>query len=234
MKLNELLEGLSFNELSNLALSNEGSGTIQDSKIPRLISATNSALLDIYSRFLLHEKELVLQTFDWKTQYQLKLAHAVSSGGSSIKYIMDTEADPFLEDIIHVIAVHDELGDELPVNDPEDCCSVFFPQPDTVQIPDPSNERTFFVRYKARHAKLQISGPSVLVQDVTVPLALENALRYKVAAHVFAPMAGQEYSIRVQSLEAAYELACREIESNGLLGPKELSSNLKLCRRGFP
>lgn len=235
MKLSDLFKELSYNELSNLSLSNEGDGTIIEGKYGKVISAINNSLLDLHSRFQLIEKELIIKSLDWKAIYPLRVEHAVTNTATNgTKWILDSPTHPFTGDLIHVLAVANEAGIELPVNDPNHPASVFFPQPDTIQLTHPGFSQVFFVRYKANHPILNLSGSGVLDQEVSIPLVLKNALRYKTAAQIFSPIGGQEYTGKVQSLEALYESECNAVETNSLLGVNELGTNLKLCWRGFP
>ncbi len=235
--LSKLFEKLSFNELSNLSLSNEGSGQIVDASKNRIVSLTNDALLALHTRFLLKEKELVIQSLEWKSEYLISSKHAVSNDSSELKYIMDTSDQPYLDDLIEIQSVYNEGGQELPINNPEQYASVFTPRSDLLQLTHVGFSQAFFIVYRAK--------PDVLYwdsnqeeesekQEIHIPAALENILRYRIAADILGAMNGQEYLSRSQFFDAKYDSSCIELEERGGLGHKTMSTNVKLHRRGFP
>lgn len=237
MLLSELFKTLSFNELSNLSIGNEGKGSIKPEQYERFIDFTNNALLELYSRFAINTKELILQTYDYKSIYPIKSEFALSNTSSNqIKYIIDTPNDPFIDDIISITGVRNEVGNALPINDPEQWASVFTPQVDTLQLTHVSDSQVFFVEYKAKPTKL-IYNPNdldaTLNQEFILPTALYEALRYRVANYFISPMTGQGIQAKTQQLDQLYQDKCNEIEQLGLMGYNEFSTNTKLYRRGF-
>jgi len=234
MLVSKLLSDLSYNELSNLSLSNEGSGTIAEDKINRVINITNDALMDLFSRFTLSTKEIAVQSLEWKSIYTLRADNARTSTSSELKYILDTPADPFKGDIVSILGVRNEEGIALPLNDSEQYASVFTPQFDTIQLTHVGFDQVFFVEYQARHGILLGSdSEGYQNQLIDLPIALENALRYKVASYIFSSMSGQEYGTKVQEFDSKYEAQCHGLEERGLTCSTPSSTNVKLHRRGF-
>lgn len=236
-----LMRKLSFNELANTALGMDGAGEIAPASYARLIDATNNALLDLHGRFPLNQKELVIRSKTWKSKYPLRINNAMSNDlrPDDVKFIHDTCDKPFTGDLIAVMYVYNEIGEQLPVNDAEQWASVFTPEFDVLQLTHPSDDQAFFVTYQAHHNMLAYNGSdpelvrASLAQRLNVPMALQNALRYKVAAGIFSSMSGQEYSTKSQALEGMFEAACIEVEGKNLLGNKDSATNVKLERRGF-
>ena len=114
MTLDDLFRSLSYGELSNLSMSGEGSGTIVEPKHGQVIQATNDALKDMFSRLVLRESELVIRTHDFKNLYYLRKEHAMSDPTvGPLKYILDTPDDPFTGDLVKVLRVSNEIGEEL-------------------------------------------------------------------------------------------------------------------------
>lgn len=237
MKLDDILRKLSYNELASLSIGGEGSGQVQETSYPRLIDKVNDGLLEIYSRFLLSEKELLIQTLDWKSNYLLDKKYAVLDNTPNVtKYIIDSIDYPFLGDVINILWVKNESGDELPINDPEQYASVYTPQVNCLQITHPGFNQVYFVGYKASHTLLTYDEENIeeaLEQEIQIPKALEIALRYKIASGIFSSMGGQDYTPKAQELEAKYVAACMEIEEQNLIGHPSMSTNVKLHRRGF-
>jgi hypothetical protein len=234
MKLGELFKKLSYIELSNLSLSGEGSGAINEASQSRLITATNDALKDVFTRLVLHERQLIVKTLDWKNLYYLRKEHAMLDPTPGyLKYIIDTPANKFTGDLVKILAVYNEIGEELPMNDQEQWASVFTPQYDCVQFNHPGYDQIFNVAYQALHPELLDMGDNLLDQVLLVPPTLEDLLRTKVAYCVFSAMSGQDYSIKAQALEAKYESLYNLIDQKNLLGGVSMATNVKLHRRGF-
>lgn len=230
MKLEELFTKLAYGELSNLALS-EG-GVITEPNRPKVITAINAALTDMYTRIHLNERELLVQTLEWKAIYPLRKRHAQMDDTKDVKYIMDTPNNRFTDDIVKILQVNNEIGCPLPLNDPELCHSVFTPHFDTVQFTHTDGAPVYSVMYQALHPKLVMDG-DVLNQEVMVPSVLEGMLCTKVASNILTPMGGQEFTIQAQHLEASYETMMAEVEQRNLALDIGISSNFKLTRRGF-
>ena len=234
MKLGELFSQLSYNELSSLSIGGEGSGTVNPAAHGRLISLTNDALKDIFTRLPLYERECIVKTLDWKNLYYLRPEHAMlDSTPNVLKYIIDTPVNKFTGDLVKILAVRNEIGEELPMNDADQWASVFTPQYDCVQFNHPGFSQIFDVTYQALHPKLATSGEDLLNQDLLIPTSVENLLRVKVAYCIFAGMSGQEQSIKAQALEMQYERLYNQIDERNLLGGSALGTNVKLERRGF-
>lgn len=234
MKLRELFAKLSFIELSNLSMANDGNGTIREADQPRLVHIVNEALKDMYSRMLLSERVLLLQSLDWKSNYALRKEHAVMDPSPELKYIIDTPHNIFTGDLVKVLGVCNEIGDPLPLNDSEQWASVFLPHFDVVQLTHPGFNQVFSVSYQALHPLLDVDGEDVLEQEIRIPSLLEDILRARVAFGIFSAMSGQEFSTKAQQLESTYESKLSWIEQNNLIGDAGLNTNVKLHRRGFP
>lgn len=238
MKIRSLFKKLALGELSNLSMSGDGTtGVMNVNAYPKLIQATNDALKDMFSRLLLAEKELLIQSLDWKSLYYLRKEFALMDPTVGIKYIVDTPNYPFTGDLVKVLGVTNEEGDPLPMNDSEQWASVFTPYFDAVQLTHVGNDQVFSVTYQALHAELleTMTAPAdPLDQEIHIPSILEEMLRIKVAHGIFAAMSGQEYSVKAQQLEATYEMKYADIDQKNLIGDAGLSTNVKIHRRGFP
>lgn len=238
MNLRTLFRKMSFSELSNLSLSNEGSGEIVEASVPRLIQCTNDGLKQLFTTFVLLERELLIQSLEWKSLYYLRKEHAfMDTTVGPLKYILDTPNNLFTGDLIKVLRVTNEVGATLPLNDPEQWASVFTPHYDSIQLTHPGDQQVFSVSYQASHPELNdvpAAGVDLLAQEVSVPPIFEKVLRTAITLAIFSSMSGQEYSVKSQQLAASYEAQCREIEDKNLIGNTAISSNVKLINRRFP
>jgi hypothetical protein len=252
MLLSALFRRLSFGELSNLAISNSGSGTIVEAKYPQLIQYVNTALIDIFTRFVLSEKEVIIEQVEGLTMYHLLAKHSATVGTEVNKYIIDSEEDTFRDDIAIRIrevwgvanptnpAEDDEVEEDpikFPLNDAEHDYSLFTPSPLSLQVPEPVAGEPLSIIYQAYHPPLvdeeDEEVTELLDQVIDIPHYLDNALTKRVASEVFSHMNGQENILKGQEYLAAYEKACFEIEERDLANQSAHTSHDKLEQRGF-
>jgi hypothetical protein len=232
MTLNELLTTLSHGSLSNLRVGGDGTGQIPTEHEAKVIGFVNQALLALFTRFVLSEKEVVVRAQDDVINYPLKQANADNdSNTTSLKYIQDTVADPFKGDVIKISTVFDEGGVELNINRKSDVNSLYSPSPKVLQIPKPVTGNVYYVYYQASHAKLSSAD---LDQEVEIPVPLEEALEAYVAYKTLSPMNGPEHSAKAIEHFQRYEMICEAVEKNDLVGSSIVTSYLdKFEERGF-
>lgn len=236
MKVNELFRNLSFGELSNLSLANDGNGTVKEAQYGKLIGYTNEALRRLYTRFLLKESGILLLQVEHITTYHLVEEYAESSeSDKSIHYIKDLFGSPFEGDVLKVLSVADEYGRNRPLNVIGNTLSVFTPAPTSLQVLFPEDNRSLAITYQANHPKLAILNKPehLLNQDVEIPDFLEGALKAYIAHKVFDHMNGQEHQMKAQSHFANYEMICVDAEARDLVNMTTATAHTKLEERGF-
>lgn len=233
MKLSELYEKLSYGQLSNLALSNDGAGTIVDDRKPQLIVHLNAALLRLYTRFTLLQKDLLIELYSSRTLYPLTMEFAQSNTASAEphKFIMDGLHDDFTDDVIKILSVFDNFGSEYVLNDVEDFYSLFTPQPNVLQVPHPRNNVTYAVWYQARHPI--IASNAAETTNINIPPLLEEALMNYIGSLVYGNMNGQDNLVRSQSLLQQYETICLDVEAKDLVNQTTATTLTKFQKRGF-
>lgn len=232
MNVTELFQRLSYGELSNLAIGGEGSGTIPDASKPKLISYLNTALLRLYSKFVLKETYLFLQSYENITHYNLSKKHAQTSAAVTgiVRYILDTTERPFMDDVIKVTSVHRENGCELALNDVNAEYSLFTPQPLVLQIPKPIATDMITVLYQARHVPI---GSTDLTAVIDLPSVLEEALQLFMAHQIFFHMNGQDNGIKAAGYLKNYEMACQQVTDRDLVNSSVSTTENKFRQRGF-
>jgi len=241
MKISELFRQLSFGELSNLAISESGSGEIVEAKWPQLIHYTNDALTVLYTRFLLREKEVIISQMAEIIQYHLLSKHSETVGTDDYLYIKDTPEEPFLDDVVRIFEVwgSNERGlVQFPLNDEGNSASLFTPSPLILQVPRPADGIPLSILYQAYHPRLAdipAEGETAIDLDqiIDIPHYLNNALQKWVASEVFSHMNGQENLIKGQEYKADYEAACLEVEQRDLASQSWRPTHTKLDQRGF-
>lgn len=231
MKLEELFRNLSYSELSNLAIGNEGAGYIDSANISKMVLLTNQSIATLYTRFILCTKELVIQSNDHMAFYYLRPEFARSNPAPAHnKYIIDSELEPYTGDIIRVLRVFNEIGKELPINDAEQYASVFTPQFDCIQLSHPCNDDVFSIEYQANHP---ILNDTDLQQEIRIPFFLEEALQAHIAYKVFSSMAGQENSSKAAEHFQRYENICIDVLEKDLVNTSISTTNIKAYKWGW-
>jgi len=190
MLLSEIFEYLSYGELSQLALGSADDGGIQSKDYPKVISYINLALIELYKRFSLREKQLIIQLDDSITDYKLHNDYAVSNTESAepIKYIIDTAQVPFTNDVLQIERIKNADDEEFVLNDLDEDLSLYTPTYDIIQISYPEDETTMTVTYRAYPDKISLQGTSPSGTEVALPEQLLEALLAYVAHRAYGSM----------------------------------------------
>jgi hypothetical protein len=233
MNVQELYQNLSYGALSNLAMSNSGSGDIVEARRPSVILAANEALLRLYSRFTLKEKDCVIRMVDGVTNYHLRKRFAIWTRPQVEKtpYILDMPLEPFEEDVIKITSVFDSSGHSLPLNDDDQSFAVFTPQADILQVPRPILGGALSIVYQARHEKLDHTK---LEQPIEVPDVLEGAFLSYTAFKIFSSMGTAEATAKAMEHNENYEAICTEVVDRELITVSISSLVRKFEKRGYP
>lgn len=258
MELKELFTQLSYGELSNLAIANNGSGEIQEAAKPRIVNYANEALLRLYSRFVLKENDVIVKMLPGVTFYHLLTRYAEQSADPAnleiTPYILDLSREKFEEDVIKILSIYDNDGCLRPLNDDNGWNSLYTPQHNTVQNPLPKVGEVLSIHYQAKHAKLIYDGAvitnpgpttdgnggngnSVSIQGtpqtIFLPDVLYGALTSYIAYKVFSHMGTPDSSAKAQEHMSMYEGICAEIIDRDLVNSSVAGTNVKFWERGF-
>ena len=232
MNVKQLYEDLSYGEFSNLSISDEGSGTIIEAQRPKVIVAANEALLRLYGRYILKERDVLIEQMVGITNYHLNSRFAVMTQPQVEKklYIKDMALEPFEDDVIKILAVYNSAGIELPLNDPEQCRSLFTPQANVLQVPIVEPGVSLSVLYQARHIPLDWQE---LEQPIEIPVILYGAMRAYTAYKVFSQMNTADSNAKAQEHFANYDAICQDAVDNDLLGTSISTTNTRFNKRGW-
>ena len=235
MKLQELFKELALAELSNLALADGGDISIQ--KRPQIALYTNGGLLELHTRFLLKEKDLLIEMQEAVTNYHLLKKYAYSHYDSEnlpqdccIPYIIDMGREQFQEDVIKILSVYSSTGCKLPLNDLEKFDSVFTPQSTVLQVPFPIPGYSLSVEYQAMHPKLRHDE---LDSEIELPEVLYRPLRSYIAGQVFMHMNTQENTAKGQEHMLTFESSCQEVIDRDLVSSSSSTTNVRFEKRGW-
>ena len=230
----ELLRRLALGELQNLSMS--AGGVIAAAERPKVILQINNALTELFSKFLLSQKELVINSVDTITQYYLRYEFAQSNLASSqpVQYIDDSSIVNWDGRIVKILHVYDAFGRELYMNKAQEPLSVFTPQYDCLQITANHQTEDFYVIFQATHPIVDYTTePAVDTVIEDLPPALEKPLELLIASKVYGNMNGEANLTKSALLHQAYEAALLETEFRDSTSISENVSNSKLERSGF-
>lgn len=237
MNLSSLFQELSFGELSNTSIGNDGSGGIATSNQPKIVLYANDALIKLYSRFILKEREVLIEMNEWTTNYHLLPRFAIQyvpeaeddSDNEPIRYILDLPLEPFTDEVIRVLEVHDSNGHKMALNDANMPGSLFTPQAKVLQVPEPEAEKSLSVVYQAKHKPLD----GTLDQDIEVPDVLVEAFRAYIAYKVFSSVNSDKSMSKAQEMLQLYEGLCADVQDKDTVSNSQVASSDKFHERGF-
>jgi hypothetical protein len=221
MTLLDILKDLTYGELAGHNIGNlipdEFDNEPDPHQYEQIVSYVNLGLKEIYKRFFLRSREIDVQLHEEITTYRLHSDYAASNTGSAIpladRYILDTTDDPFQDDILKIEEVYDEEGTKLAMNDVSEETSVMTPTFRTLQHPQPSDNATISVQYRACHPKI----PVTLTTDPgAVEVELPNSLHAALLQYV-----GYRANLRTNAEKSAdywqqFEKTCLRVETLGL------------------
>lgn len=233
MNLANLFTLLACGELSNLAMAE--AGTIATASRGKITRYANDALLKLYGRFLLKEKEIRVELQEHITFYHLVPRFAVTyepegpSDTEATRYLLDLPGEPFLGDVIKILRVYDEHGCVVPLNDDNRVNSVFTPQTNALQVPCPIQDKVLNVAYQAKHPQLQC----VLEEVIELPDILVEAFTAFIAYKVFSHMNTQDSTAKAQEHLAIYESVCGSVAEMDLVSASTSTTNGRFYLRGW-
>lgn len=235
MQLFEIFDQLSHGEFRSTALGGSQASGILEKDYPRVIPLINLGLTELYKRFPIRSKILIIQQMEQFSIYYLHPDYAVTHPTSTkARYIKDTVFEPFdsADSVLKIEAVYDETGKEYYLNDPKQVHSLFTPSYNSIQVPFNDADNTLTVKYRTGHPKLQYDMEDVLHQEIELPIAYMEALLNYIAGRYLSSsgsaQAVQEGSLFIQK----FELSCRKIEELGLYN-QVISTNTKLDDNGW-
>jgi len=197
--LQDLFDDLAYGELSNVALGNSDLETITEKSYPKVVSAINLGLVEIYKRLNLRQGKVKLHQYTGLTTYYLRSEFADTADAMGDEtYLEQTDEAPFTDDVIKVRSAVDSAGNKVHINDAKYPADLFTPSFDTIEIAAPSSSlvnadgttRTsvdvFTLSYQAKYPKIIIKPnfkPSTY--KLYIPDVIEEPLLIYVAYKMF-------------------------------------------------
>ena len=234
MILSECLDILARGKLSNLALS--VNDTISENRRAKVIDAINEALTRLYTTLPIKEKSVFLRVYEGRTDYVLSSAHSVRNITEDTIYnpydfyIEDTTSEPFLDDILTILEIYDDLGLQRPLNDPDDPMGIMIPEENLISVKTVINDQILNICYRAKHL---ILTPEELQSKIELPENLFGALFSYTAYLIHSHLNTQEAVANAQKYYSEYQNIINDVTMNGTLGANKLISDKKFIKRGW-
>jgi hypothetical protein len=208
MQLNDLFNMLAYGELSNHHMASAGDGTLALAKQPQIVHYANEALVRLYTKFILKEKDCVVELQEGISIYRLSPEYSMSAFDNSLAdapYIQDTVDVPFQDDVLKVLAVYSNHGGHRPLNDSNNCWSVNTPTVKTLQVNFARTAEVLAVSYQAKHPTLDGTN-----QEIELPATLLGALTAFIAYKVYFNMNTPESQTISQGHLAMFNNICAD------------------------
>jgi len=228
---------LATGELRQTAINTSGTVVVAD--YPLLINYINLGIQDLYTRFLLMERETIIQMYDSITDYYLNYDFAQTNDESTetYKYIQDSEANPFnAQKAIRILNVYNENGEEWILNPPyvesalEYVEIAYIPDQLHLQIPFPVSTNSIGVTYQAAPNDTATTVTDTTT-ELTLPVILLPALLLFIAERYFTTMSSSKEEAQVYP--SKYEQECAKIEIKNLLHSDNERGTNRFWRNGW-
>lgn len=231
MTLQDIFDALTYGELSQLSIGGEEPGVITEDTYARVLNHVSLGIKALFTRFTLKEGRLVLQPVADQVVYSIDSKYAVANTRSAeaVRYLIDTVAAPFKDDIIKIEQVLTDTGYVLPLNDGADKFSVTTPSLTTLRfpldlinqtsdMPDEYETGTYEIVYRAHHPKISLgpgfTDPSRVI--LQLPETHMQALLYFVASRVNNPVGMSQEFNAGNTWYAKYEGECAMLEGKNV------------------
>lgn len=247
MNLQEVFDQLTHGELSQLSIGGNEAGLINPANYNRLVPHVNLGLTQLYKRFSLKEGRLTLELQSNRTVYPIHSKYAVSSRSSRepVRYIKDSLAAPFKDDIHKIEKVVASSGYEFSLNDESDEYGMFTPSATVLRVPLdvaeqsmdlPDEIKTTLVEvvYRANHPLIIADGADLEPEliELELPYSHLEPLLLFIASRVHTPTGMTNEANLGNTYSAKYEAACQLLEFKGLQVDQG-SQNSRLERNGW-
>lgn len=229
MKLSEIFNHLRFGEFARLHIGGREDNGIEQECYPEVITHINLALTEVHKRLPIKMKEVIVQQYDHIQNYRLSSEFAQSNTTSTqpIKYIEDSQYEPFEDDVLRVERIINELGEDLFVNDPAQYWSVYVPETTLIQVPAPVSDNVMSVIYRANHRQIPIDITDPDQVEIELSHSHLEPLLYYIGSRIYATQPTLDGVNEGNNYLAKFERSIQTIERLNLVN-KETPTNLRL------
>ncbi|AHC94036.1 virion structural protein [Achromobacter phage JWAlpha] len=230
--LPELFERLAYGVLQNTSLVDEATGLVIEERKLKVVSAINTSLTRLHSRFVLREANLIVEMQSGRTRYPLLKKYAVQSHVPTeilCPYIMDMAGAPFDDDVIKVLDVYDSYGVHRSLNNKDDDWTIYTPRPTMIQNPRPRCGEVLNLAYQQNHPRVSPAGN----QEIDIPDSLDLALDAFIAYSCFAGINTQDAKATAADMLGLYSSVCEEVIANDLVNSSKSNTGVRFKNNGW-
>lgn len=231
MTLQDYITRLSYGLLSSTSYVDSVTGSIETTKLPRVIHAINEALLKVHSKFVLHSGSVIVEMQEGRTQYPLQVGYSYQNHNPALityPYIMDLGNNAFTGRVLKVLQVFDNNGCERSLNNSDDPWSLFTPRPDVLENPRPKKYEAFSLSYQQNHPEVEELTDVINVPDIVIG-AMDSYVNYL----LFGTIGTQEAKAASTEQLLIYERMCEEIDQYDLVNSSQSSWGKKFRQNGW-
>ena len=231
MKVQEFLDMLTFGELKTHAIGGYTDKVkgIKDTHWPEIRNHINLGLVELYKRFPVKDKELILVTRPELSSYVLHNKYAWTVSPHDY-YIEDSFIEPFTNDIINILHVVSEIYGDFSINDGSVEKSVYLPSYNQIQIPDQFIGDRFSLIYRAAP---QLHGDIQPEHELEIPVHMVEPLAAYVEYRVNKSF-GTDVGLQLaQAAKSQFELLCMEITQHNLMNDCSAPDNVRFNKNGW-
>jgi hypothetical protein len=240
MVLQDLFDTLAMGEFANLALANSVTGSIKEESYPRIVKAINRGLLEIYKKFIIKKKKVIIVQQADLDRYYLRTDYIGYSGSTGIEaYVLDHSDEIFLNDILRLLYIQDANKNFIDINPPHPGKEqTYFKSAhyDTLDLVTIDSDQAFTITYQAQYPKICITDSfDPENYKLYYPPFIEEALINYVASLLIKgknTKASEGEGYASNTFAAKYELACLKILQAGLTEEVYEQDN-RFEKRGF-
>ena len=244
MLLSKIYEQVFYGELSQTPIgpgsAAAGKVAIATADYPRVISYINLGIQALCERFVVLEKEVIIQIYDAITEYQIHwdFAETNSSSTEDPLYILDSAAHPFTENVpLKILAIYNELGEDYLINpsyvekELDNSMLAYTPEQLVVQLPFPVDDNKIFVICQACPAEILSTNVAPTTTEVDIPDILLRPLLAFIGDRYFStiPRNNDEAIIYPNKFESA----CQYLEKNNLIIKDNIFGGNRFWRDGW-
>ena len=250
MHIEDFFKRLSWGVLQNLKVGLDGSGGIQNKDYPRVFLYTNEALLELFTLFNLKQNTMKILMLPNKDFYLISVdntfANYYNKYGSypekpltpSSPFIFDNIENPYRDDLIKVLSVYTDSGENLPIDDLNAPESIFIPRLNTLQVPEHFKHKVLSIEYQAKHPRLTLINTGddehfSVDGSLEIPEVLLEALECLVAHKVFSHMGGVDNFHRANTMYSLYQASVSKLLSVDMVNPSQSFTSSLFEERGW-
>lgn len=228
MLVSEVIDALKYGELDKHGIFIDGTPSEKDTE--RLIHQINLGLSELYSRFPFACREFTLFPIEGKVTYEISNEYILGPEDSPSwnKYIECDSDAMYVDDLLVITDVFDEVGNVIPINDSTAEKVVTTPSPNIMEIPSAIEGDVLFVLYKSKHKKLTSVNDKVKLPSNWLP-----ALLSYVAQRIYSGGTAPEHINQANMLMQKYEMYCSQQSGWGLDNSLDNTKNSKAYLGGW-